>query len=133
MRGKIKFYFDKNDIGKASEMLQKGLDLKPLSPGIWFLLGTISMRVQEWSIALKAFSEVVQQEPEEGDAWGNISAIHMYRKAPSKAYPALNEVCVCVDFLLFVIYFQIIIGILPRLLNIKDITGVFGQVNYTFV
>ena len=128
-----KYYFDKNDITKASEMLQKGLDLKPLSPGIWFLLGTISMRVQEWSIALKAFSEVVQQEPEEGDAWGNISAIHMYRKAPSKAYPALNEVCVCVDFLLFVIYFQIIIGILPRLLNIKDITGVFGQVNYTFV
>lgn len=43
-------------------------------------------------IALRAFTEVVQQQPDEGDAWANVAAVHMYRKNPEKAYHALQEV-----------------------------------------
>ena len=42
--------------------------------------------------ALRAFTEVVQQQPDEGDAWANVAAVHMYRKNPEKAYHALQEV-----------------------------------------
>ena len=84
--------FNKNDLRKASEYLQKGLRIKPLLPQIWFLVGTISMRIEDWDTALRAFSEVVQQEPEEGDAWSNIAAIHIRNRNPSKAYTAIIEV-----------------------------------------
>jgi hypothetical protein len=46
----------------------------------------------EWDAALRAFTEVVKQEPEEGDAWANVAAIHMRNKNPTEAYPALVEV-----------------------------------------
>jgi len=39
----------------------------------------------------EAFSQVVQQEPEEGEAWANIAATHMPKQKPAKAYPALAE------------------------------------------
>ena len=47
--------------------------------------------MEDWPTALKAFTKVVQQESEEGDAWANVTVIHMYNKEPSEAYPALNE------------------------------------------
>ncbi len=87
-----KFYFDKGDLRKSLKHFQDGLDIKPLMPAVWFRVGTISMQLGEWDTALRAFTQVVQQEPEEGDAWANVAAIHMRRRNPSEAYPALLEV-----------------------------------------
>ena len=52
----------------------------------------VTFRIGEWDTAMRAFTQVVQQEPEEGDAWANVAAIHMRRRNPSEAYPALIEV-----------------------------------------
>ena len=87
-----KYSFDKGNLEQAVYHFKKALCIKPLSPHIWFRLGAISMRLLHWKTALQAFSEVVQQEPDERDAWANIAAIHMKNKNPSEAYPALNEV-----------------------------------------
>lgn len=87
-----KFYFDKGDLRQSLKHFQDGLGIKPLMPAVWFRVGTISMQLGEWDTALRAFTQVVQQEPEEGDAWANVAAIHMRRKNPSEAYPALLEV-----------------------------------------
>ena len=88
------YYFEKGDLRRALTHLLEGLEIKPLMPAVWFRVGTIGMQLQEWDTALKAFTEVVQQEPEEGDAWANVAAIHMHRKNPAEAYPALLEVSV---------------------------------------
>ncbi|KAL9191303.1 hypothetical protein ACHAXT_001009 [Thalassiosira profunda] len=85
------YYFEKGDLRRALAHLLEGLEIKPLMPAVWFRVGTIGMQLQEWDTALKAFTEVVQQEPEEGDAWANVAAIHMHRKNPAEAYPALLE------------------------------------------
>lgn len=84
--------FKTGDLSKASENYQQALKLRPLLPAVWFKLGTISMRLGDWSMALKAFSEVVQQQPDEADAWANVAAVHMHEKRPAGAYPALVEV-----------------------------------------
>ena len=86
-----KYYSEKGDYVKAVEYFKDAVDIKPLSPNVWFNLGALSMRLEDWPTALKAFTEVVQQEPEEGDAWANVAAIHMRNKEPAEAYPALNE------------------------------------------
>jgi tetratricopeptide (TPR) repeat protein len=49
------------------------------------------MQLSRWQQALRAFSEVVLQRPEEAEAWANIAAVHMHNKSPVEAYPALNE------------------------------------------
>jgi tetratricopeptide (TPR) repeat protein len=49
------------------------------------------MQLDRWDTALRAFSEVVQQQPDEFEAWANVAAIHMHNKQPHQAYPALNE------------------------------------------
>jgi tetratricopeptide (TPR) repeat protein len=87
-----KYHFDKGELKEASLYFEHALRIKPHSPHMWFRLGTIAMRLQDWTLALQAFTEVVQQEPEEGDAWANVAAVHMYNKRPEEAYPALIEV-----------------------------------------
>lgn len=86
-----KYYADKGDLKLASDNFKKAVKVKPLTPAVWFRLGTTSMRLGEWETALQAFTEVVQQEPEEGDAWANVAAVHMHNKNPAEAYPALVE------------------------------------------
>jgi len=85
------FYFEKGDIRTAATNYQKALAIRPLLPQVWFRLGTISMQLGEWTTALNAFSEVVQQEPTEADAWANVAAIHLRNKNAAEAYPALSE------------------------------------------
>jgi tetratricopeptide (TPR) repeat protein len=86
-----KHCFENGDLRSAGEYIEKALQIKPLNPGLWFYYGTLNMKLEQWDISLKAFSEVVQQEPEEGEAWANIAAIHMRMLQPDKAYPALAE------------------------------------------
>lgn len=88
-----KYNFDQGNLKVASDYYKKALQIKPLMAAIWFRLGTVSMQLGEWDTALKAFSEAVQQEPEEADAWANVAAIHLHNKSPAEAYPALVEVC----------------------------------------
>jgi tetratricopeptide (TPR) repeat protein len=85
------YYFDKGQMETAVLNYEKALKSRPLSPGIWFKVGSISMKLGRWEKALQAFSKVVQQEPEEGDAWANVAAVHMHNKHPAEAYPALTE------------------------------------------
>lgn len=93
-----KYYFEKGEIEQAAGCYQKALKIRPLMPNVWFRLGVISMQLGNWKTALNAFSEVVQQEPEEAEAWANVAAVHMHNRMPAQAYPALNEVSSLFDF-----------------------------------
>lgn len=100
-----KYYADKGDLNKAVEQYKMAVHIKLLSPHVWFRLGTLSMRLEDWEMALQAFTEVVQQEPEEGDAWANVAAIHMHNKNPQEAYPALIEVSRTMFFMSLLVAF----------------------------
>jgi tetratricopeptide (TPR) repeat protein len=83
--------FDKGKLREAYDHLHEALAVKPLTPQAWFLLGNVSMRLGEYDTGKVAFSNVVQQVPDEGDAWANLAAIHIHMKEPAQAYPALLE------------------------------------------
>ncbi|GMH61521.1 hypothetical protein TrRE_jg6929, partial [Triparma retinervis] len=83
--------FDKGEFRKCYDCMVVATRVKPLSPSAWFLLGSVSMRLEEFKTALRAFSCVVQQVPEDCDAWANVAAVHIHNKNPESAYPALCE------------------------------------------
>ncbi len=86
-----KYYFDAGDLQRSVANYRQALKLRPLVPSIWFRVGTISMQLEDWHGAMTAFTEVVQQQPEEAEAWANVAAVHMHNKHPGEAYPALVE------------------------------------------
>lgn len=51
-----------------------------------FLLGISSMRINDFNTALKAFTRVVVIDPNNGEAWANISGILLQLKKPKYAY-----------------------------------------------
>jgi tetratricopeptide (TPR) repeat protein len=83
--------FDKGDLENALVHYGNAVKVRPRLTHIWFRLGTVAMQLDRWDTALRAFSEVVQQEPDESEAWANVGAIHMHNKQPNQAYPALVE------------------------------------------
>lgn len=85
-------YFEKGLLLQAKNNYRNALKLRPLVSTVWFRVGTICMQLEEWDSALEAFSEVVQQQPEEAEAWANVAAVHMHNKHPAKAFPALAQV-----------------------------------------
>ena len=57
----------------AIKCFRLSLALNPLYPGIWFSVGCCYLQTQRWEEAAKAFTSCVQQEPEDGEAWSNLS------------------------------------------------------------
>jgi tetratricopeptide (TPR) repeat protein len=84
--------FKRGQLRLAYENYHHALKLRPLLPNVWFRVGTISMQLGEWEVALRAFSEVVQQQPDESEGWANVAAVHQHENRPAEAYPALVEV-----------------------------------------
>ena len=56
--------------------LEQAVAIMPLVPDTWFLMGLAYMSLERWEQAAEAFTRVVQQEPDDGRAWGNLGAIH---------------------------------------------------------
>mmetsp|Transcript_43984 Transcript_43984/g.106076 ORF Transcript_43984/g.106076 Transcript_43984/m.106076 type:complete len:779 (-) Transcript_43984:147-2483(-) len=83
--------FKRGQLEEALASFRDALALRPLIPTVWFRVGTICMRLGDWEYALTAFSEVVQQHPEESEAWANVAAVHQHEQRLAEAYPALVE------------------------------------------
>ncbi len=55
--------------------------MNPLHPEGWFALGYCALKRQDYVRAVQAFSRCAQQEPDNGDAWNNLAAIHLQVRA----------------------------------------------------
>ena len=51
--------------------------MNPLYPEGWFSLGYCALKQRDYTRALQAFSRCAQQQPDNGDAWNNLAAIHL--------------------------------------------------------
>jgi Flp pilus assembly protein TadD len=53
-------------------------------------LGYACIKEKEYGRALQAFTRSSQLEPENGEAWNNLAAIHMHMRHWKQAYNALS-------------------------------------------
>mmetsp|Transcript_8178 Transcript_8178/g.15121 ORF Transcript_8178/g.15121 Transcript_8178/m.15121 type:complete len:993 (+) Transcript_8178:199-3177(+) len=83
--------FSKGAYHECIQHLQDALAINPRYPGSWFRLGTAAMRVQDWQVARNAFANVTKQEPEDGDAWANLSTVLASMGDPLGALKAVED------------------------------------------
>jgi Flp pilus assembly protein TadD len=71
--------------------LDAALAVQPLVTHAWYLKGISSMHLENWEDSLEAFTRCIQQEPDMGEAWANLGAIHMRNKNFPVARSTLEE------------------------------------------
>ena len=67
---------------QAAQHWELALRVNPLHAEGWFALGYCALKRQDFARALQAFSRCAQQEPDNGDAWNNLAAIHLQVQPP---------------------------------------------------
>ncbi|CAH0518420.1 unnamed protein product [Peronospora belbahrii] len=86
-----RYYFEDGDHEAAITHYEDAVRVGPMHTGAWFTLGAIAMRVHRWSLAMRAFTRVVQLEPDNGEAWGNLGSIHLHNQRYGEAFAVLEE------------------------------------------
>ncbi len=86
-----RYHFGKGNCEQAVLHLEKAVAIKPLLPTAWFMLGSANMRLDRWEGGLRAFSRVIMQCPEEGQAYANSGAIHLRQGNWEAAVTAFKE------------------------------------------
>ncbi|KAJ0399492.1 hypothetical protein P43SY_003369 [Pythium insidiosum] len=86
-----RYFFEHGDYKTAIAHYEDSVEVNPMNASSWFVIGTMSMRLQDWARGLRALTRVVQLEPDNGEAWGNIGSIHMNNGRFHEAYTVLQE------------------------------------------
>ena len=51
--------------------------MNPLHAEGWFALGFCALKVADAGRAAQAFTRAAQQDPDNGEAWNNLAAVHL--------------------------------------------------------
>eukprot|EP00375_Theileria_parva_P003263 XP_765944.1 hypothetical protein [Theileria parva strain Muguga] len=86
----VKYYND-GDYEKALEYLEKSLQLNPMNESVQFLVGCCYLKSLKIESAITAFSRVVSINPDNSDAWANISSAHFKMKNYQSAKIAITQ------------------------------------------
>ncbi|KAG0363174.1 hypothetical protein BC939DRAFT_489615 [Gamsiella multidivaricata] len=85
------YYFKRSEYELAKPCYQKALKINPLFENSWFILGCIGMQLEDFDVAIEAFTKVVSIDQSNGEAWNNLAAIHMRRNNNLDAQHALRQ------------------------------------------
>ncbi|KAF9100063.1 hypothetical protein BGX29_006829 [Mortierella sp. GBA35] len=85
------YYFKREQFKEAMVCYQLALKINPLFENSWYILGCIGMQVEDFDVAVEAFTKVVSIDQSNGEAWNNIAAVHMRRNNNLDAQLALRQ------------------------------------------
>ncbi|KAI1321744.1 hypothetical protein EDD11_000020 [Mortierella claussenii] len=85
------YLFKRQEFESAKECYQRALKINPLFDNSWFILGCIGMQLEDFDVAIEAFTKVVSIDQSNGEAWNNLAAIHMRRNNNLDAQHALRQ------------------------------------------
>ena len=86
-----KLYSTAGDLQKADKAYSKSLKVNPQNHAIWFALGCVRLKLEDWAGALEAFSRSVQIDGEDAESWSNL-AVALLRLPPEVPASNINEV-----------------------------------------
>lgn len=68
----IEGFFEAGKLDKAIQFIEKGLAVDSENEALYFWLGKVHFKKQEWGKAINAFSKVLELNPENKDAQSHI-------------------------------------------------------------
>ncbi|XP_077251861.1 uncharacterized protein LOC143891098 [Tasmannia lanceolata] len=71
--------------------LESAMAINSLYPDGSFALGAAALKAQDIDKALDGFARDVQLDPDNGEAWNNITCLHMINKKSKEAFIAVKE------------------------------------------
>lgn len=83
--------YNKGEYTRSMRHWEAALALNSLHPRGWFALGSASLKARELGKSLDSYTRAVQLDPDDGEAWNNIAAIHMMKNRSKEAYTAFGE------------------------------------------
>ena len=71
---------------QAAAHWEAALAVNPLHAEGWFALGFCALKVADAGRAAQAFTRAAQQDPDNGEAWNNLAAVHLQARALLKLH-----------------------------------------------
>ncbi|KMZ90468.1 hypothetical protein PVMG_03317 [Plasmodium vivax Mauritania I] len=86
------FYYRKEMYNPCCEYLEKALEISPLFPDIWFILGCSYMKIEKVDESVKAFTRMVSMTNEDSaKAYGNLAYLYMKKGTYKAAKICINQ------------------------------------------
>ena len=86
-----KRYFQRCEWKKANKCYLASLSVRPQEHHAWWRVGTAAMRIEDWGVALRAWTNCARLEPSDGEAWGNMGAVFCHLNRLEEAYNAFEQ------------------------------------------
>lgn len=90
-----RYAFLNGNLKEALEHYRAALKLNPLFPEVWFTCGCAAIELRDMTYASICFTRVVQESPDNGEAWNNLGRVLSELGKHRESLTALNEASRC--------------------------------------